>query len=235
MRTLREKRSFMYAGRTEILWKPAPRAAEFYGATTVAAPKTDSALVEWIGMLRGLRLRRRSARRSCAMRSTRAPDRCGRRPTVLILWRPAWPRRCATISRLTSSASMRRGSARSRRRTSRPPRAKYIDVDHLVIVVTGRSQSDRAGIARGEHRAGPRRGRERNTDRAVASASVVLSESEGSCAWPRSFASLRMTLSSRTRSTPGLIGAASRAASQLASRTQPCELASPIVCGSGVP
>src|SRR3569833_1888594 len=52
---LREKRAFMYAGAVSLFWKPAPRAGEFFGSTTVPAPKADSALVEWMAMMRGLR------------------------------------------------------------------------------------------------------------------------------------------------------------------------------------
>jgi zinc protease len=137
MRTLREKRSFMYSGRTEILWKPAPRAAEFYGATTVAAPKTDSALVEWIGMLRGLRgsapvseaeLRNAiNARTGPLWTKTDGPDSVATRMAEALrdnLAPDFLGQYAAGIGRVTPSDI----SAAA---------AKYIDVDHLVIVVTG--------------------------------------------------------------------------------------------------
>lgn len=137
VRTLREKRSFMYAGRTDIFWKPAPRAAEFFGSTTVAALKTDSALVEWIGMLRGLRgsapvgeaeLRSAiNARIGPLWTKTDGPDSVATRMTEAL--RDNLPpdfltQYAAGITRL-SPADIAAAAA------------KYIEVDHLVIVVTG--------------------------------------------------------------------------------------------------
>jgi zinc protease len=135
--TLREKRSFMYSGRIDVAWKPAPRASEFFGSTTVAAPKADSALVEWIGLLRGLRgsapvsqgeltsaINSRigtlwtktdgpdsvATRMAEALRDNLAPDFLGQYAAGVTKVTPADIAAAAT---------------------------KYIDADHLVIVVTG--------------------------------------------------------------------------------------------------
>ncbi|HEY4306868.1 MAG TPA: pitrilysin family protein [Gemmatimonadaceae bacterium] len=134
---LRQKRSLIYSGGIDIAWKPAPRASEFFGNTTVPAVKTDSALVEWIGVLRGLR-------GSDPVSESELEAAINLR--VGSLW---------TKSDGSEAVAMRIGEAR---RANLPPdflglyaagvtkvtRAdiaaaamKYIDVDHLVIVVTG--------------------------------------------------------------------------------------------------
>jgi zinc protease len=135
--TLREKRSFMYSGRIDIVWKPAPRASEFFGSTTVAAAKTDSALVEWIGLLRGLRgsapvsakelTNAINARIGPLWTKTDGPDSVATRMSEALrdnLAPDFLGQYAAGISRVTTSdiaaAAM-----------------KYVDVDHLVIIVTG--------------------------------------------------------------------------------------------------
>lgn len=135
--TLREKRSFMYSGRVDVVWKPSPRPSEFFGSTTVAAPKSDSALVEWIGMLRGLRgsapvsepeLRSAiNARIGSLWTKTDGPDPVAARiaealrdnlpPDFLGLY-------AAGVTKVTTGDLAAAAT-------------KYIDVDHLVIVVTG--------------------------------------------------------------------------------------------------
>src|SRR5204863_9395106 len=52
---LRDKRSFMYSGHAGMVWRPAPSASAYVGSTSVNAAKVDSALVEWLSLLRGLR------------------------------------------------------------------------------------------------------------------------------------------------------------------------------------
>lgn len=52
---LRDKRSFMYSGAIGLTWRRPSRPSAFVGSTIVAATKVDSALVEWLSMLRGLR------------------------------------------------------------------------------------------------------------------------------------------------------------------------------------
>lgn len=51
---LREKRSFMYSGTTGFTWRRG-FAGTFVGTTTVSPQKADSALREWLGILRGIR------------------------------------------------------------------------------------------------------------------------------------------------------------------------------------
>lgn len=135
--TLREKRSLMYSGRIDMVWKPAPRPAEFFGSTSVAAPKADSALVEWIGLLRGLR---GSAPVSQSELTSAVNARIG----------PLWTKTDGPDSVATRMAEALRenlapdflgeyASRVSRVTTSdiAAAAAKYIDVDHLVVVVTG--------------------------------------------------------------------------------------------------
>ena len=52
---LRDKRSFMYSGATGVTWRRASRPSAFVGSTLVPADKVDSALAEWLSILRGLR------------------------------------------------------------------------------------------------------------------------------------------------------------------------------------
>ena len=52
--TLRDRRSFMYSGTTGIVWRRAPATSAFVGSTVVSAAKVDSALSEWLSLLRGL-------------------------------------------------------------------------------------------------------------------------------------------------------------------------------------
>ena len=137
MQTLRDKHAFIYSGVVAVNWKPAPRAAEFFGSTTMAAPKADSVLVEWVGLLRGLRgsapvseaeLRTTiSARTGPLWTKTDGPDSVAARmtealrenlpPTFLETY-------AAKIAKVTPADIAAAAS-------------KYIDMDHLVIVVTG--------------------------------------------------------------------------------------------------
>lgn len=52
--TLRDKRSFMYSGTMGVIWQRPPRTAVLVGSTVVNAGKVDSALAEWMSLLRGL-------------------------------------------------------------------------------------------------------------------------------------------------------------------------------------
>lgn len=52
--TLREKRSFMYSGTVGLTWRR-DTGAEFVGSANVDATRADSALVEWLSILSGLR------------------------------------------------------------------------------------------------------------------------------------------------------------------------------------
>jgi len=135
--TLREKRSFMYSGRIEIVWKPAPRVSEFFGSTSVASAKTDSALVEWIGLLRGLRgtspvsskelTAAINSRIGPLLTKTDGPDSVATRMAEALrdnLAPDFLGQYAAGVSKVTTSDIAAAAT-------------KYIDVDHLVIVVTG--------------------------------------------------------------------------------------------------
>ena len=53
-RTLRDRRSIMYSGNSGVIWRRAPQPSPLVGSTAVNAAKVDSALVEWLSLLRGL-------------------------------------------------------------------------------------------------------------------------------------------------------------------------------------
>src|SRR5438132_12696188 len=53
--SLRDNRSFMYSGNAGMVWRREPWASAYVGSTSVNAAKVDSALVEWLSLLRGLR------------------------------------------------------------------------------------------------------------------------------------------------------------------------------------
>ena len=137
VQTLREKRSFMYAGRIDVVWKPAPRTSEFFGSTTVAPANTDSALVEWVGLLHGLRgsapvsdvelKNAMTARLGPLWTKTDGPDSVATRMVEAL--RENLPpdflgQYAAGIAKVTTADIAAAA-------------AKYIDTDHLVIVVTG--------------------------------------------------------------------------------------------------
>jgi predicted Zn-dependent peptidase len=52
---LREKHAFTYGANAFWQWRRAPEASTFIGSSSIVAPKTDSAVVEWIHELRGIR------------------------------------------------------------------------------------------------------------------------------------------------------------------------------------
>lgn len=135
--TLRDKRSFMYSGASGFVWRPVPRSAEFLGSTTVAATKIDSALIEWVGMLRGLRGgvpvtaaeldNARNLKVGALWTKTDGPDSVATRIAEAV--RDNLPpdfleRYVAGVNAVTPQAAAAAA-------------AKYIDADHLSIIVTG--------------------------------------------------------------------------------------------------
>jgi zinc protease len=136
-RALREKRSFMYSGTTGFTWRRAARPSAFVGSTLVAAQKVDSALVEWLAMLRGLRggepitadevaAARRSRVGSLAVRIDGADSLAARmvelvRDTLPLDYFDRYAARASSVTagELTAVA------------------ARVIDMDHLIIVVAG--------------------------------------------------------------------------------------------------
>jgi predicted Zn-dependent peptidase len=52
---LREKHAYTYGANSFWQWRRSPEVATFIGSSSIVAPKTDSALIEWLGELRGIR------------------------------------------------------------------------------------------------------------------------------------------------------------------------------------
>ena len=133
---LRERRALMYSGNMVMSWRAVPRTGEFIGATNVAAPKIDSALTEWIGVLRGLRAtpptaqeveNAKRARLGPLWMKTDGPDSVATRINEAVrdglptnfLERYATGLEGVSVQDVATAAS------------------RYIDLDHLVIVVSG--------------------------------------------------------------------------------------------------
>lgn len=52
---LREKHAYTYGANSAWQWRRAPENATFLGSSSIVAPKTDSAVIEWVKELRGIR------------------------------------------------------------------------------------------------------------------------------------------------------------------------------------
>jgi len=134
--TLREKRSFMYSGNAGMVSRPSAPSA-YVGSTSVNAAKADSALVEWLSLLRGLGdARHVTPQELDAIRRNRigalparidGPDSLATRVVEMV--RDGLPLDFydTYAARVASVTGAEVGAAAS----------KYIDVEHLVIVVTG--------------------------------------------------------------------------------------------------
>lgn len=134
---LREKRSFMYSGTTGFTWRRAARPSAFVGSTLVAAQNVDSALGEWLSILRGLRgaepitadelASARRARVGSLAARIDGPDSLAARMVEMVrdtlpldyFDRYAARASSVTADELTAAA------------------ARVIDMDHLIIVVAG--------------------------------------------------------------------------------------------------
>ena len=136
-RALREKRSFMYSGNTGFTWRREARPSAFVGSTLVAAQKVDSALIEWLSMLRGLRggepitpdelaAARRSRVGSLASRIDGSDLVASRvvelvRDTLRLDYFDRYAARASSVTAADLTAAATR----------------VIDMDHLVVVVAG--------------------------------------------------------------------------------------------------
>jgi zinc protease len=140
--TLREKRSFMYSGASGMIWRREPAASAFVGSTSVNAGKVDSALVEWLTLLRALGGAKpatpqeldivRRARVGALPVRIDGPDSLAARVAEMVrdgLPLDYFDRYATGMASVTAPAVAAAA-------------AKYIDPEHLVIVVTG----DRATI-----------------------------------------------------------------------------------------
>jgi zinc protease len=137
VQTLRERRSFMYSGASGIVARRAPLASAFVGSASINASKVDSALVEWLALLKGLRSDRPvTAQELEATRRNRVgllpariegPDSIATRISELVRdnvpldYYDRYVARVMTITPADVAASAKR----------------YIDLDHLIIVVSG--------------------------------------------------------------------------------------------------
>ena len=132
---LRERHSYMYSGFPALIsWQPSPFPSLLYGWAPVNAAKTDSALIEWLGELRGMRDRPPSADEMANARRYVIGSLIGQIETddgvadrLVYLRRNGLPldyydHYTAAIDQVTPDDVL----AAARR---------YIDPDHLVIVV----------------------------------------------------------------------------------------------------
>ncbi len=135
--TLREKRSFMYSGTTGLTFRHTGGDGAFVGSTVVSAQKVDSALAEWLRILRELRSTRPpTADELAAVRRNRlaslparidGPDSIAARLVEIArdgLSPDYFDRYVSGMSSLTVAEAAEAG-------------ARCVDLDHLVIVVTG--------------------------------------------------------------------------------------------------
>ena len=135
--TLRDKRSFMYSGTMGVIWQRPPRTAVLVGSTVVNATKVDSALAEWMSLIRGLSVgapttpAELDAARRLRVGSLPArmdgPDSLAAR--LVDLARDGLPidyfdRYVSSVARVSAGDLTAAAS-------------KYLDVNHLIIVVSG--------------------------------------------------------------------------------------------------
>ncbi|HEV8445991.1 MAG TPA: pitrilysin family protein [Gemmatimonadaceae bacterium] len=135
--TLREKRSFIYSSTTGLTWRHAGAEGAFVGSANVSAQKADSALAEWLRILRELRTTRPpTAGELDAVRSARVgvlPSRIDGPDSIVTrlveIARDRLPldffERYASRMSSVTLADLKLAAAR------------HVDVAHLVIVVTG--------------------------------------------------------------------------------------------------
>ena len=135
--TLREKRSFMYSGNAGLVSRRPSAPSAYVGSTSLNAAKADSALVEWLSLLKGLSdARGVSAQELDAIRRNRigalparidGPDSLAARVVEMV--RDGLPLDFydTYAARVVSVTGAEVAAAAS----------KYIDTKHLVIVATG--------------------------------------------------------------------------------------------------
>jgi zinc protease len=135
--TLREKRSFMYSGNAGVVFRRPSASSAYVGSTSLNAAKVDSALVEWLSLLKGLGDDRGVTPQDLeAIRRNRigalparidGPDSLAARLVEMV--RDALPLDFydTYAARVASVTGTEVAAAAS----------KYVDTEHLVIVVTG--------------------------------------------------------------------------------------------------
>jgi zinc protease len=135
--TLREKRSLFYSSTTGLTWRHAGAEGTFVGSANVSAQKADSALAEWLRILRELRNTHPPTEAELdAVRASRVgvlPSRIDGPDSIVTrlveIARDGLPldffERYASRMSSVTLADLKAAAAR------------HVDVDHLVIVVTG--------------------------------------------------------------------------------------------------
>jgi zinc protease len=140
--TLRDRRSIMYSGNSGVIWRRAPQPSPLVGSTAVNAAKVDSALAEWLSLLRGLGgdqpvtpqeldATRRSRVGALPARID-GPDSLAARVAEMVRDNVSFDFYDGYANRMATVTARDVASAAS----------KYVDLDHLIVVVTG----DRAAI-----------------------------------------------------------------------------------------
>ncbi len=135
--TLREKRSFMYSGNAGLVSRRPSAPSAYVGSTSLNAAKADSALVEWLSLLKGLGdTRGVTAQELDAIRRNRigalparidGPDSLAARVVEMVRdglpldFYDTYAARVASVTGAEVAAAA----------------SKYIDTKHLVIVATG--------------------------------------------------------------------------------------------------
>jgi zinc protease len=137
LETLREKRSFMYSSTTGLTWRHAGAEGTFVGSANVSAQKADSALGEWLRILRELRTSRPPSEAELnAVKEGRVgvlPSRIDGPDSIVArlveITRDELPLDFFEqyAKRMSSATLADVGTAA----------ARHVDPDHLVIVVTG--------------------------------------------------------------------------------------------------
>ncbi len=134
---LRERHSYMYSGTpATVTWRRGIAPSVVGGSAAVATAKTDSALIEWLGELRGMRDREPSEREMTLARGALV----GTLPSQIETDDLIANRIMAMIQNDVPLDFYTSYSARINAVTPaavRTAAAKYVDLSHLVIVVAG--------------------------------------------------------------------------------------------------
>lgn len=134
---LRERHAYIYAGTPfAVFWRRSPFASLIFGSAAVATAKTDSALIEWLGELRGMSQRAPTADEMTLARAWLVEALPAQIETVdLIANRVAGMLQTGAPLDFYNSY-VRRIEAVTPAQVSAAA-ARYIDLTHLVIVVAG--------------------------------------------------------------------------------------------------
>jgi zinc protease len=143
---LRETHAFTYGANSFWQWRRAPEVGTFASSSSIVAPKTDSAVVEWVKELRGIRGERpvtdkeldfaRTNRVAGLPASLESNDQVANAVTTILQnnlpadYYQQYVRRISTITGAEVSAAA----------------SKYIDPDNLAIVIVGDRKIIEAGL-----------------------------------------------------------------------------------------